>query len=523
MKLEPRQEIRILTLGVLVVASMMVAVILLGVTRQAAITQELNLVAHEHHAHSQLANEMYRLARERTLLLQKITVEEDLFAQDELVQSYDDLGHRFMEARRRLLSQQQVAPREQALLSGLLQTTGRTAAVQQNVIDLALKGRRSQAQRLLLEQAVPLQDKVVDQLMALVEYSNAQTKKTVAQAQEIERSGELLLMGTGGTVVALTLLIGFYVRHRVRNLTVNMESLVAARTQEIEEGAEMMERITAAALDAIVMVDDNDKVIFWNPAAESVFGYRREEALGRKLHHLVMPSRFQEQMSAGFARFIRTGQGDFIGQAREVMALHREGHEFPLELSLSAVRVKDRWVGIGLCRDITERRRTQQILEQMALTDTLTGLSNRRSFDATMHAEIKRAERYQTSLSLALFDIDHFKAVNDTHGHLAGDQILQTFARQLSGNIRGSDSLVRWGGEEFAVLSANTSLESMRVLAEKLRRAIDGHVFPVVGHITCSVGLTMYQPGEQVEAFLHRADLALFAAKSGGRNRVEAS
>jgi len=521
MRLKPQHEIRILTLGVIVVASMMVAVIAFGVTRQAAISQELNLVVHEYNVHGRLANEMYRLARERTLLLQKIIVEEDLFVQDEDVQHYVELGSRFMESRSRILALEEVSPREQTLLTGLLESTSRTATVQQEVIDLALLGRRDEAHKLLVKAAVPLQEQVIDQLMGLVQYANAQTEKTVAQAQDIERTGEILLLGTGGTVVVMTLLIGFYVRHRVRNLTVNLEALVSTRTHEIAEGAAMMERITHDALDAIVMIDDGDTVIHWNPAAEKVFGYSQQEALGKSLHGLIMPERFRDEYTPAFANYVRTGTGALIGVTREVEARHRDGHEFPLELSLSAVKVKGRWVGIGIGRDVSERKELEQLLRQQAFTDPLTGLANRRSFDSRMAAEVSRAERYHSPLSLMFLDIDHFKAINDSHGHMVGDQVLAEMARLVSGSVRGSDSLARWGGEEFVLLSPGTRMDEMARLAEKLRVLISRHTFPVVDQaVTCSFGVAELKEGETVADIIRRADEALYEAKAAGRNCV---
>ena len=520
MRLKPQQQIRVLNIGFGLVVILLAVVVVFGFTRMEAITQGLNEIVYGHNVHINHAHTMYRLARERTVLLQKITVEKDRFVQDEYVQRHAALAGEFSDAHRRLM-RLRLKPRDMKLLTEIADSARRSSIVHEQVVDLALYGKQSDAQSLMLNQAIPLQDQVTAQLLELTQLQNEATRRSVDLAQHAERAGRLMLLGAGSVALLLAVGIALYVRQRMLNLTINLESLVADRTQEIEEGAEMMERITSAALDAIVMIDDDGKVIFWNHAAETVFGHSQNEALGSNLHQLIMPPRYQAQQAAAFSRYLKSGQGEYIGQTREVEAVHRDGHEFPLELSLSAVRIKNRWVGIGIGRDITERKQAEEILHQLASTDALTGLANRRSFDVKLEAETRRVERYPTPLSLTLFDIDHFKSINDTHGHLVGDQVLKELAQLVSGNIRGTDILARWGGEEFVILSPNTDQDAMLVLAEKLRRSIEQHAFPVVGRVTCSFGLTKFSPGETIPDFVDRADVALYTAKAKGRNRVK--
>lgn len=160
-------------------------------------------------------------------------------------------------------------------------------------------------------------------------------------------------------------------------------------------------------------------------------------------------------------------------------------------------------------------------LDQRAATDPLTGLFNRRKFDRSLATEILRAERYNTQLSLILFDIDHFKKVNDTFGHQAGDQVLIDLSRYVAGHIRNSDTLARWGGEEFVILSPGNSGPMACLFAGNLLAGIGKIPFAEVGSITCSFGVAYYQPGDTAETLLARADDALYRAKSNGRNRIE--
>jgi diguanylate cyclase (GGDEF)-like protein len=123
-------------------------------------------------------------------------------------------------------------------------------------------------------------------------------------------------------------------------------------------------------------------------------------------------------------------------------------------------------------------------------------------------------------LSLLLFDIDHFKTINDTHGHLAGDQVLVELTRRVRQHLRTGDLLARWGGEEFVVLLPHTRGEDALELAEKLRHLIAGEPFPAAGQVTSSFGVAEFRPHETSDLWLTRVDGALYAAKAGGRNRV---
>ena len=197
---------------------------------------------------------------------------------------------------------------------------------------------------------------------------------------------------------------------------------------------------------------------------------------------------------------------------------------------------------LGVSRDITERKRTALELQQaraeaeaanqallaanrklvlLATTDGLTGLWNRRELDERVRREIYRADRYGADLSLVLFDIDHFKDVNDRFGHLAGDQVLVELGRRVEAQLRSCDGVGRWGGEEFLVLMPNSRAEEARQMAERLRQRVEAEPFAVVGRVTISSGVVQRQPWESAEAWFHRLDQVLYRAKERGRNRVE--
>ena len=155
------------------------------------------------------------------------------------------------------------------------------------------------------------------------------------------------------------------------------------------------------------------------------------------------------------------------------------------------------------------------------MTDQLTGLHNRRYFDDHFEIEKQKVERYGNALCLIMIDIDHFKSINDQYGHPIGDKVLKEFSLLLRKNIRSSDILSRWGGEEFIILLPGTSIDNSFIIAEKIRKSIADRQFDKIGKLTASFGVSVVDAScaSNREA-IHRADKALYRAKKQGRNRV---
>lgn len=160
-------------------------------------------------------------------------------------------------------------------------------------------------------------------------------------------------------------------------------------------------------------------------------------------------------------------------------------------------------------------------LEKLAITDRLTGLCNRRRLDEILDREVDVVRRYDFPLSVIMADIDQFKSVNDTHGHQVGDEVLVAVAAQFKGGVRKTDTLGRWGGEEFMMLCPGTDLGRASGVAEQLRRRVEACDIPVVGRKTCSFGVAQLLGQESAKELIRRADGALYRAKELGRNRVE--
>lgn len=178
-------------------------------------------------------------------------------------------------------------------------------------------------------------------------------------------------------------------------------------------------------------------------------------------------------------------------------------------------------VFLALLNVYAQLRENMLTMEQLAHTDHLTRLANRRGLEPLLRQELQRAERYQLPFAVLLADLDHFKGVNDQHGHAIGDQVLREVALRLDHNLRQSDTVARWGGEEFLILAPATDLAQAEQLAARLAEVVRAE--PVVGSIpvTFSIGVACYRAGDSLESLIHRADEALYRAKALGRNRLE--
>jgi diguanylate cyclase (GGDEF)-like protein/PAS domain S-box-containing protein len=263
------------------------------------------------------------------------------------------------------------------------------------------------------------------------------------------------------------------------------------------------------------------RIIFVNPAFTRLTGYTAEEVIGRKPGFLQGPGTDPEARArvreAIHAR--RPVRGQLLNYAKDGRPYWLDMNIVPLSDESGAIT---HFVAIE--RDITAQKAAESELSGLASTDELTGLLNRRVFRAELGREIARALRYRQPLALVAVDLDHFKRINDEHGHDAGDAVLVGFAQLARRTVRQVDLICRMGGEEFDILLPNTILEGAVLLAERLAQELRQAKFRCgdaeIG-VTASFGVaTLSGPEDTVDGILKRADQAMYAAKLAGRDRV---
>jgi diguanylate cyclase (GGDEF)-like protein/hemerythrin-like metal-binding protein len=233
-------------------------------------------------------------------------------------------------------------------------------------------------------------------------------------------------------------------------------------------------------------------------------------------------------MALGWAMLGRMMELRKDTERAQLAAAEIQAYTLEVQVAQRNAELSARLMELSEARRSTERanqslQRALDQLEQAASTDRLTGAWNRRRFEEAVMPEIALAHRRRDPLCLLMIDLDHFKRVNDSFGHSAGDAVLAGTAQTVRLHLRASDSLVRWGGEEFLVMTPATRLEGAMGLAEKLRTAVEAIDFPGVGHVTMSLGVSEYALGEGLAEWVERTDQALYRAKAEGRNRAIAA
>jgi len=307
------------------------------------------------------------------------------------------------------------------------------------------------------------------------------------------------------------------------NTCEKLEDLAALATTLVEESrTNLPDRAISsfAKVMGLALITSNaaGKITYWNPAAEDIFGHSASEAIGRPIE-IIIPERFREYHVAGMKRVSTTGVSNLSGKTIELVAVRKNGSEFPVEMRLAS------WLGpdgieIGAqIHDITDRRERELRLEHLAHHDALTGLANRNGFSKKLEAVIARGHA-----TVFAIDLDRFKEVNDTFGHAVGDTLLQGVAVRLVGLLEPGATVARLGGDEFAILLPGNGAQSSATATAKLLNDAFKEPFVLSGHrmqIGLSIGIGLAPlHAEDAEELLLRADLALLEAKKIGQDNI---
>lgn len=277
-----------------------------------------------------------------------------------------------------------------------------------------------------------------------------------------------------------------------------------------------------ASFDSILITDadfsaEGPRILYANEGFTRMTGYTLDEVLGCNPRFMQGPNTDRAIIDRLRRNCVN---GDVFSGA--TVNYRKDGTPFDIEWTVAPIRDDAGNIShyMAIQRDVTEREAMRQRLEYLARHDALTGLFNRQYTQKLLEQEIERCERYDAALSVLVIDIDHFKRVNDDHGHACGDTILQNVARLIRERIRTNDVVGRWGGEEFLVLLPHTTIDGASEAAESLRahvEQLEGDDSPAV---TISVGAAEREAGENADGLFDAADMALYDAKEQGRNRV---
>ncbi len=297
---------------------------------------------------------------------------------------------------------------------------------------------------------------------------------------------------------------------------VSVQQDISAVT-EARATSQLLAQALDATQDAVMIANAQGEIEFVNHGFELITGYSRVEALGQNPAML----KSGEHTEAFYGRLwaaIQSGQtfrAVFINR-------HKQGHLIHCEETVSPIRDAGGAVThvVSVIRDQTARAHTEQTLREQATRDPLTDLLNRRAGEWQLERAFLAAREGQKPFCLIMADVDHFKAINDTWGHPAGDQVLQRVAAVLRTGVRATDSVVRWGGEEFLLVLPYCEQAAALLQAERLRERVADAEQGEMGRVTVSMGVAELQRGETLANLMERVDQALYQAKHAGRNQV---
>jgi len=284
--------------------------------------------------------------------------------------------------------------------------------------------------------------------------------------------------------------------------------------RELRRARDRLQNIFDSSPDAIVSTDGHGRIAFFSKGAEEMLGHSEAEVRGRSAH------KFCGDGLNDVRRIMRglQARGRVLNYATDL--IRKDGTRVPVSMSISLLRSSDGTVdgAISISKDMTEQRELERNLRQLSISDSLTGLYNRRYFLERLNSELVRSRRQGHTMSVLLFDIDDFKLYNDTHGHLAGDEVLEQLGSIVKECIREDvDIPFRYGGDEFTVLLVETSPEQAYEVAERIRTSFSKLTR---SEITLSIGMLARAEGMDEEAIVREVDRRMYKAKRAGGDRI---
>ncbi|MDW7644030.1 MAG: sensor domain-containing diguanylate cyclase [Desulfuromonadales bacterium] len=281
--------------------------------------------------------------------------------------------------------------------------------------------------------------------------------------------------------------------------------------------------------DGVYFVDHDRRITYWNRAAELITGYTACEVMGKRCSDNILMHVDDQGVNLcekGCPLALTLNDSNY--REANFYLHHKKGHRVPVAIRISPLKDLDgRLLGaVELFSDSSPKEAImQQVVEltKLAMLDTLTQLANRRYLEMELQSRLDELRRYHMPFALVFMDIDHFKKLNDTYGHNAGDQVLQMVASTLNINARSFDLVGRWGGEEFVAILRNVDGEAMQQIAERFRHLVARTSLDYGEanlQVTLSLGGTLAVPRDTIESLVQRADALMYHSKKRGRNRL---
>jgi len=504
----------LLALGFLLSIGLFVGLMSFGLYQLEQTQNQVNAIVGQLNTKIELVTQMRNAARERTVGMYAMVSTKDPFEQDDLFLNFNINAARFARARIALLTME-LTDTEVSFLAKQAKLSGITVPVQNQVIDLVQTDLILEAKAMLNSKAVPLQNQILTLLTELKEHQRQTAIETAEFTEQEQLYTKQFIYSLGGMGALLSIIIAIFVIRRTSRVERNLY---------VEK--EQAELTLHSIGDAVITTDQYSKIKIMNPRAEEITGHQLAESIGKPLAEIfnIVDEYNRQPVPNPIIEALNTGKT--IKSSQTELLINKQGFEYAIEHTIAPIfDIDNRKLGaIIIFRDETETRALSSQLSYQASHDMLTGLVNRREFEIRLEHSFSNVRADSTPYAMCYLDLDQFKLINDTCGHVAGDELLRQISQTLKQHVRKSDTLARLGGDEFGVLLEACSLERAGKIAQILLEAVNEFRFVWKGQtfdVGVSIGVAPITPmTASLSELFSAADSACYLAKDKGRNCV---
>lgn len=462
-------------------------------------------------------------ARERSLLLFNIYIEKDVFKRDSLKLKMTTLAHHFNK-NMSSLEKTNLSNAEKTAFDEVMQMVKVNAPIHLEAAELMVSDQMEQADKILFGTVIPDQEKVLHKFDEIMNLIDANVRDEIGRLQSLQNLTNKYILELVFLVLSGIFTIFFIIYTKTKKRESELKELVVERTQQSEQAHAQIKSLVENSSDGIISIDINNNIVLFNPAAESIFQYKKKDVIGKSLT-ILLPDTVHHNHHIHVTTFgdSEESHSRLMTSRSEIQGKRKDETLFHAEASISKSSVDGDTYFTAFIRDITDRKKAEEEIRHLAMFDSLTGLANRHYFETLLKEAIAYTSRFPANkIALLLLDLDFFKKVNDTHGHAVGDALLKRIADTLKEHVREVDVVGRLGGDEFSILLQGIEMHDQAgMVANKLIAAlselqnIDNH------EVECgvSIGITFCPEfGTDSELLFRQADKMMYKSKEAGRN-----
>ncbi|MES2366374.1 MAG: diguanylate cyclase [Pseudomonadota bacterium] len=504
----------IVTLGFALVLVLMILLALTGLSQMFQNNARMEHVLNEQNTKTALISSMRNIARDRIVLLFTVITLSDPFKRDDAISRLRQLANDFISLRMQFAATG-LNTGELNQFSRILDATRVAAASQAQVIDLINNNKLPDAQQQLVKIAVPEQNHVIDAYDQFLKVQTNKSKDSIDEAKRANHDTYFTMIMLVAAALALSTMVAMFVIRRISRIE-----------DALFEEKELAEITLHSVAEGIITTDKSGNVTYLNPVAEQLTGWQADKVKDKNLDEIY--NIINETTKLPFSNILLLSRldGPTVPLGNRAL-IRQDGHQFAIQDSIAPIRNQEGNIvgAVVVFNDVSEARNLTQTLTWQACHDALTGLSNRREFEGKLSYLLDSAQNQDKEHFLLFMDLDKFKLINDTCGHIAGDELLRQLSRTLETTIRGNDTLARLGGDEFGILLECCPLKHALEIAENIRKLIASLKFTWDGksfQIGVSIGLIPInsQSGKEIE-IMRMADVACYKAKNDSRNHIQ--